>query len=161
MDGRGLVSDLSKDQQQPVDNAIIFYRNVSQSSDGWQNLVPGFSVPPKYKGRFPSPTFGPEIGFARSMLQGQAGRKLALIKGSKGGTSLRADWKPGVSGDKGSQGSCYREFIETTRMAMKQLRERGERFVIRGLLWHQGESDSKSSTEVYHRRLNRLYRPRP
>ncbi len=153
MDGRGLVSELPEEHKRPVDNAIIFYRNSVQSSEGWQTLVPGFSVPPKYKGGFPSPTFGPEIGFARSMLQGKPERRLALIKGSKGGTSLRTDWKPGAKGDKDSQGPRYRDFIETIRMATKQLRDRGDQFTIRGFLWHQGESDKKSSTDTYRRRL--------
>lgn len=156
MDGRGAVSDLDAEQQMPVDHAIIFYRNELRSSEGWKTLAPGFSIPPKYKGGFPSPTFGPEIGFARSIRTRQPDRKLALIKGSRGGTSLRADWKPGVKGDRESQGPQYRDFIETIRRATNQLHERGDQFVIRGLLWHQGESDSKSSTELYSRRLNNL-----
>lgn len=156
MDGRGLVSELTNTHRKPIDEAIIYYRSVPRTSDGWQKLSPGFSVPPKYKGDFPSPTFGPEIGFARSMLQVHPNRKLALIKGSKGGTSLRSDWKPGVRGDKESQGPRYRDFIETIQIATKQLRLRGDQFKIRGLLWHQGESDSKSSTEVYSRRLEEL-----
>ena len=156
MDGRGLVSKLSAEQQKPIDNAIIFYRNAGRTSDGWQKLAPGFSVPPKYKGDFPSPTFGPEIGFAQSMLKADPNRKLALIKGSKGGTNLRADWKPGVRGDKESQGPLYRDFIETIRAATKQLGQRGDQYTIRGLLWHQGESDSKSGTDKHVRRLNQL-----
>ena len=156
MDGRGLVSKLSAEQQKPIDNAIIFYRNAGRTSDGWQKLAPGFSVPPKYKGDFPSPTFGPEIGFAHSMLKADPNRKLALIKGSKGGTNLRADWKPGVRGDKESQGPLYRDFIETIRAATKQLGQRGDQYTIRGLLWHQGESDSKSGTDKHVRRLNKL-----
>jgi len=156
MDGRGLVSKLSEEQKKPVQQAIIFYRSVPRTSKGWQKLAPGFSVPPRYKGELPSRTFGPEIGFARAMLQAQPGRKLALIKGSKGGTSLRADWKPGIKGDKESQGPRYRDFVETIRMATRQLQQRGDSFSIRGLLWHQGESDSKSSTSLYRRRLNEL-----
>ncbi len=156
MDGRGLKEKLSKQQRLPIDDAIIFYRSVPRTSEGWQQLAPGFSVPPKYKGDLPSPTFGPEIGFAQSMLKAEPSRKLALIKGSKGGTNLRADWKPGVHGDKDSQGPRYRDFVETIRMATKQLQQRGDQFTIRGLLWHQGESDSKSSTKVYRQRLGEL-----
>lgn len=156
MDGRGLVSELSETQKKPVDDAVIFYRSMPRTSDGWQPLVPGFSVPPKYKGEIPSPTFGPELGFARLMLQSKPSNKLALMKGSKGGTSLRADWKPGVQGDIDSQGPRYRDFIETIRMATTQLHQRGDQFTIRGLLWHQGESDSKASTDVYSRRLKEL-----
>ena len=158
MDGRGLVTNLSADEKSPVENTIIFYRNDKRSSDGWKTLTPGFSIPPKYKGGFPSPTFGPEIGFSHSMLKKNPGRKLALIKGSKGGTSLRADWKPGSKGMPESQGPQYRDFVETIRMATKQLRDRGDTYTIRGLLWHQGESDSKSRTEVYGRRLKELIR---
>lgn len=156
MDGRGLVSDLTKRRARSVEDAIIFYRSVPRTSHGWQKLAPGFSVPPKYKGEFPSTTFGPELAFARSMLDAKPDRKLALIKGSKGGTSLRADWKPGVRGDEGSQGPRYRDFIETIRMATSQLRSRGDQFAIRGMLWHQGESDSKSKTATYRRRLEEL-----
>ncbi|PHQ32124.1 sulfatase-like hydrolase/transferase [Rhodopirellula bahusiensis] len=156
MDGRGHTSELTEEQKSPIEEAIIFYRNVPHSSDGWQTLAPGFSIPPKYKGEIPSPTFGPEIGFARSMLKTDPAQKLALIKGSKGGSSLRVDWKPGVQGDSDSQGPRYRDFIETIRMATKQLSDRGDQFTIRGMLWHQGESDSKSSTGVYQRRLDEL-----
>ena len=156
MDGRGLASKLPQELKEPLDQAIIFYRSVPRTSDGWQQLAPGFSVPPKYKGKLPSPTFGPELGFAHSMLQTRPGRKLALIKGSKGGTSLRADWKPGVRGDIQSQGPRYRDFVETIEMATKQLHQRGDQFTIRGLLWHQGESDSKSGTDAYRRRLKEL-----
>ena len=154
MDGRGLVSELSQEQQQPIDQAIIFYRSMPVTSDGWQPLAPGFSVPPKYRDDLPSPTFGIEIGFAQAMVKAQPGTKLALIKGSKGGTSLRADWKPGVKGDKASQGPRYRDFIETIKLATAELSKRGDTFVIRGLLWHQGEADKKSSAKVYRRRLN-------
>jgi iduronate 2-sulfatase len=156
MDGRGLVNKLPEEQRKPVDQAIIFYRNSSRSSNGWQPLAPGFSVPPKYKGNFPSPTFGPEIGFARSMLVADPSRKLALIKGSKGATNLRSDWNPGTRGDLESQGPRYREFVESIRMATNQLSQRGDRFTIRGLLWHQGEADSKSGTSTYSRRLKSL-----
>ena len=156
MDGRGMVSNLSEEQQQPIDRAIIFYRNEKISSDGWQSLAPGFSLPPKYRGKLPSPTFGLEIGFARAMLETQPETKLALIKGSKGGTNLRTDWKPGKKGDMESQGPLYRGFIKTIRLATEELTERGDTFTIRGMLWHQGEADKKSGVKVYARRLNEL-----
>ena len=156
MDGRGQVSDLSKEQQKPFDQAIIFYRNAKISSDGWQPLAPGFSLPPKYRDELPSPTFGLEIGFAQAMLKAQPESKLALIKGSKGGTNLRADWKPGVRGDKESQGPLYRDFIETIQLATAELTKRGDTYTIRGLLWHQGEADKKMKAKIYARRLDEL-----
>ena len=156
MDGRGQVSKLSEQQRKPNDQAIIFYRNEKISSNGWQPLAPGFSLPPKYRGKLPSSTFGLEIGFSQAMLRANPAAKLALIKGSKGGTNLRADWKPGVKGDRESQGPQYRDFIETIRLATSELTKRGDTYTIRGLLWHQGESDKKSKTELYASRLTEL-----
>ena len=156
MDGRGQIEELESEYRKAIDKAIIFYRNSIRSSQRWFTLAPGFSIPPKYKGEFPSPTFGPEIGFARAILVQDPEREIALIKGSKGGTSLRVDWNPGTKDDASSQGLHYRNFIETIRIATRQLQERGDDFTIRGLLWHQGESDRRSKPETYQRRLEKF-----
>ncbi|TWU58586.1 Alpha/beta hydrolase family protein [Rubripirellula tenax] len=156
MDGRGSVDDLTPIQQRPLGNAIIFYRNPPHSTNTWKPLLPGFSIAPRYKGDLPSPTFGPEIGFAIAMTDANPSQKLALIKGSKGATSLRVDWDPGESGKPETQGPCYRNFVETFRLATDSLTRDGHQFVVRGLLWHQGESDSKTSKDVYQERLLRF-----
>ena len=108
-------------------------------------------MPPGHKGGLPSPTFGPEIGFAKAMAK--PGARLALIKASKGGTSLSKDWTPGVKGEPKTQGPCYRMFIEAAGQATKALKDRGDAFTIKGMLWHQGESDAGSTAEVYQERL--------
>ena len=153
MDGRGLTEDLTEAQLSGLENAIIYYRNVSIESEGWSPLQCGFSKPPKFKGGIPAPTFGPEIGFVQAISKAQPDRKIALIKGSKGGTNLRRDWVPGEKDNKESQGPCYANFLETIAMATQKLSDEGHTYRIRGLLWHQGEGDSKAATEVYQRRL--------
>ena len=155
MDGRGKVADLSESQQKPMEQAIIYYRNPPFTSDGWQPLKPGYSRPPKFKGKLPSPTFGIEIGFAHAMVKSQPNIKLAVIKGSKGGTNLRSDWKPGEKGDKESQGPQYQDFIKTIQLATAELTKRGDTYTIRGLLWHQGESDARRA-EPYSSRLEKF-----
>ncbi len=97
--------------------------------------------------------FGPEIGFAASMIDARKDNPIALIKGSKGGTSLSKDWNPGTKGKPESQGPCYRNFIETIRLADKALEERGDSATLRGILWHQGESDASSSAARYQEEL--------
>lgn len=156
MDGRAKAVELSDEQRKPLANVIIFYRNPPVSSDGWQPLTPGYSVAPGYKGKLPSPTFGPEIGFATAMLHASRDSHLALIKGPKGGTSLAKDWNPGTKGELATQGPCYRNFIETVKLALKALTKDGDTYAIRGLLWHQGESDAGSSAALYQQRLTAL-----
>lgn len=152
MDGRGKAAELTDEQRKPLEGVSIYYRNPPASTDGWKPLTPGYSIAPGYKGKLPSPTFGPEIGFARAMIEAQPDRRLALIKGSKGGTSLAKDWSPGVKGKPDTQGPCYRNFLHTIELAKKELKA-GDSFVLCGLLWHQGESDASSTADVYQERL--------
>ncbi len=156
MDGRGDNTDLTKAQARPSDHAIIYYRNPPHSTEGWQPLGPGYSIRPKYKGQLPSPTFGPELGFVSALSKAQPKQHFALIKGSKGGTNLRADWKPGLKGKPDTQGPVYRDFIETIKLAKAALEKDGHSATLRGLIWHQGESDSKTKTEKHQARLTEL-----
>ncbi|BDS07073.1 hypothetical protein NT6N_21130 [Oceaniferula spumae] len=156
MDGRGKTTNLTQDQRQPSDSILIFYQNPPHTSAGWKPLTPGFSIPPRFKGKLPSPTFGPEIGFAAAMTEQRPNHVMAFIKCSKGGTNLRADWKPGVAGKPDTQGPCYRNLIATIKLATDQLTKDGHQYKLSGLLWHQGESDSKASAKVHQRRLAEL-----
>lgn len=153
MDGRGKTADLDEADRKLAGDAIIFYRNPPAASAGWQPLAPGFSVPPGYKGGLPAPTFGPEIGFAKALAKARPGIRIALIKSSKGGTSLAKDWTPGIKGKPQTQGPCYRNFIETIEQATTSLKDRGDAFAIKGMLWHQGESDAGSTAAEYQERL--------
>jgi len=156
MDGRAKASNLTEAQRQPFTNVIIYYRNPPHSTDGWKPLEPGYSTAPHYQGGLPSPTFGPEVGFAFAMTIAQPEQQFAFIKGSKGGTSLSKDWNPGIKGKPETQGPCYRNFLETIHLATSDLIKTGSTFKLCGLLWHQGESDAKSSTEAYQERLVRF-----
>ena len=154
MDGRGKAADLTEAQRKPSERVVIFYRNPPFSSEGWKPLAPGYSVAPGYKVKtLPSETFGPEIGFAEAMVKAQPDRRFAFIKGSKGGSSLAKDWNPGVKGRPETQGQRYRDFLETIALATKALKEQERAYTIRGLLWHQGESDEKSTAAIYEQQL--------
>ena len=147
MDGRGKVADLSPEQRRPFANVVIYYRNPPIATDGFKPLAPGYSIAPNDKVKtLPSPTFGPEIGFAKAMTKALPDRQFALIKGSKGGTSLSRDWKPGA-------GPCYRNFIQTVALARRALASDGSTPTLRGVLWLQGESDSKATAKEYQQML--------
>lgn len=156
MDGRGKAGELDASRREAVKPAIIYYRNFQHHSDGWQPLGPGFSIAPGYKGSLPSPTFGPEIGFASAMLRARPGMHLAILKACKGGTSLSKDWAPGVKGQPETQGPCYSNFLAAATAATQALKQCGDTYVLRGFLWHQGESDAHSTPEVYQARLTQF-----
>ena len=156
MDGRGEVSKLPKKLQKKSEQDIIFYRNPIGSSDGWKELAPGYSFAPKKGKKLPSSTFGPEIGFVQAMHKVNPTQKLALIKGSRGGSSIRRDWAPGQAGKPDTQKELYIMLLETVTLATTALKKDGHTYTLRGFLWHQGESDSKLSSEKYQKALETL-----
>lgn len=156
MDGRGQTSKLTKEHRALSKEHIIYYRNPPHSSKDWKPLGPGYSIAPKYKGDLPSPTFGPELGFIDTLSKAQPNKRFALIKGSKGGTSLREDWKPGLKDQPETQGERYRHFIKTISLAKAALKEDGHTVILRGLIWHQGESDSKTNSDLHQARLTQF-----
>ena len=152
MDGRGAVKYLPPDLQAPNPAFQIFYRNPPFSSEGWKPLAPGFSVPPGYKGTtLPSGTFGCELTFAPALAKLRPDLHLVLIKASKGGTSLNKDWKPATRDEVANQGPCYRNFRTTLTDALAALPGTGHR--LRGVVWHQGESDAGMPAEAYGKML--------
>ena len=149
MDGRGKAKDLPAAEREAVPGVSIFYRNPLASSERFCPLAPGFSWPPGYRGKLPSEAFGPELSFARALRKGAPDVPLALIKGSRGGSSLRTDWRLGEPDQPKTQGECYRCFVETWKLATAALAADGSTFRLRGLLWHQGEADSGLSQADY------------
>jgi hypothetical protein len=155
-DGRGTTSELVGSLaawQETRPDVRLYYANpinldpLNPSYEtGWSLLGPGFSVPPGFTGALPSGAFGPEVAFGGAMADASAGRRLALIKVTKGGTSLSADWNP-------SGGYMYQTFTNITRAALQVLRDEGSEYTLRGMIWHQGESDGSVSTSTYQARL--------
>ena len=147
MDGRGKVADLRPEYRQSFTNVVIYYRNGAIGTDSWKPLEPGYSIAPNDKKKtLPSPTFGPEIGFAQAITKARPDQRFAFIKVATGGTSLQKNWNP-------TNGPCYRSLIETVGRASEALTQDGSTYAIRGLLWHQGEADSADTAEIYGQRL--------
>ena len=148
MDGRGNTSDLVGAKafwNQPQTNVQIYYANpVNEQptnptyNSGWQIFKPGFCVPPGFSGPLPSPRFGPALSFAKTISDTTPNRRIALIKVTQGGTSLSSDWKP-------ASGYMYATFTNIVHLALNELTNAGHSYTIRGMIWHQGESDSSGS----------------
>jgi hypothetical protein len=68
----------------------------------------------------------PAYTFARDMAKSSAGKQIGLVVNARGGTSISV-WEPGSE--------YYREAVSRTKDAMKY-------GVLKGIAWHQGESDA-------------------
>jgi len=113
---RAVPDELSESLRGSQESALFFDGNA------WVPLAPGVS---ERKG------FGPEISFAHSMSTALK-EPVGIIKLSYGGTSLAERWNPADSK------SLYAELVKRVRAA-RQTR----RIEIIGMLWMQGERDSK------------------
>jgi iduronate 2-sulfatase len=156
-DGRGKAADLTgplAKWAKPQDAVPIAYscsslRGPALDSGGFKPLRPGWSVAPG-KARpatLPSSTFGPELAFGRGLADRLSGKRVALVKYAEGGTSLAKDWNPSV------RGRLYDAFLAFTRKSLKELTDTGHTVTVRGMIWHQGESDAGLTTEEYQKRL--------
>ena len=181
MDGYGVVKELPSDLQGGVPDVWIFHGNMGidgTPADGrgkWTQLKAGhgrnFSSDGnanKYSDRF-----GVELTFARRLKEIYPDRNIALIKYSRGGTSISADasaakrfgcWAPDwKDGDGKGQGiNQYDHFLATMDHARADtdIDDDGtkDRLIPSGILWMQGESDaqSKEVAEEYETNLTEL-----
>jgi iduronate 2-sulfatase len=156
-DGRGPASGLTgplAKWAKPQDDVSITYscsklRGPALTSGGFRPLQPGWSVAPG-KNRpteLPSGTFGPEVSFGRAMADRMKDKKVALVKFAEGGTSLAKDWNPEV------KDRLYAAFLDFTRTSLKDLKDKGHTVTVRGMIWHQGESDAALTAEEYEKHL--------
>ncbi len=75
---------------------------------------------------------GPGYSFARKMADASPGREIGLVVNARGGTAL-SEWMPGEN--------LYNEAVKRAKAAMKY-------GTLKGIVWHQGESDV-SKSDIY------------
>jgi len=99
-------------------------------------------------------SFGPEVGFAHAMAGASGDETIYLVKHAVGGTSLYGDWDP-------KKGKLYAGFAKKAAAAIKALKADGKTVDVAGMLWMQGEQDSKDSdnpgpAKAYEKNLRNL-----
>ncbi len=164
--GRSLASYAG---QQP-DHRIYFSNPGGTGSDpnpdpagnpeyvsGWQTLEPGYSIEPGFRGALTdaqgnlnTDTFGPEVSFASTIREATGtDNRVGIIKVTDGGTSLRSDWRaPGSNNADDEGGLHYALLVNQATAALAALEAEGNTGTIRGLVWHQGESDTGGSGSI-------------
>ena len=85
----------------------------------------------------PLQSFGVELAFARR-LRAQDDAPVAIIKSAIGGTTVAYDWNPDAP-EKGQK--LYPRTLQLVRGALQELEQRGVRYQLEAVLWHQGEND--------------------
>ncbi len=180
MDGFGRNEELPADLKTTVKGVMIFHGNPAPddgAADGrgiWTELRPGHGTGFKSDGKRValSNRFGVELSFARRLQQLDPESAVAIIKYSRGGTSIHSDaagdagcWEPDYKGGKGvGEGiNQYDHFLATVRKALSIGDIDGDghrdRLTPTGILWMQGESDASFSEEIarlYEDNLRRL-----
>jgi hypothetical protein len=159
MDGYGYNSELPDELNKTFEQVPIYHGNPAGDDDLsgglglWENLKPGHGTGFSSNGKknHLSDRFGVELSFANRLQELYSNKDIALIKYSRGGTSIDSMaaedfgcWEPDYQGEKGI--NQYDHFLKTVRNAMdvKDIDGDGreEHLVPSGIIWMQGESDA-------------------
>lgn len=169
MDGYGYVKELPAELNGPVEGVYIFHGNPrpdGEAVDGrglWAQLRPGHGVGFKSDGKKNeySERFGVELTLARRLKELHPGANIALVKYSRGGTSIDetaarffGSWEADfIGGPREHAGvNQYDHFLATIRhaFAARDIDGDGEddTLVPAGIVWMQGESDAGAAAAV-------------
>lgn len=169
MDGYGYVKDLPEKLQKPQQGVMIFHGD--SAADGelqggrgiWTTLQPGHGVGFTSDGKTNhySDRFGVELSFAARMRELRPDRKVAIIKYSRGGTSISIAARGGAGcwdsdfdlGEGEAKGiNQYDHCLATIRNAFAQRDIDGDgeddQLVPAGIVWMQGESDADKTVAI-------------
>lgn len=183
MDGYGHNKDLPGNLQKPQPGVMIFHGDTAPDGDLkggrglWTTLQPGHGVGFSSDGKenHLSDRFGVELSFAARMAELRPDRKIAIIKYSRGGTSIDVEarggagcWDPdfdlGEGGGENAGGARdinqYDHCLTTIRNACAQRDIDGDgredRLIPAGIVWMQGESDAAYTPEIASRYFQNL-----
>ena len=174
MDGFGYNKELPDSLNTNFDDVYIFHGNpaIGGELDGgvgiWEQLKPGHGTGFSSDGEKNklSERFGPELSFAKKMKALFPNDKIAIIKYSRGGTSIDSManrkpgcWDPDYNGNQGI--NQYDHFLSTMRNAFKNrdIDNDGmdDLLIPQGIVWMQGEADTDTK-EIADRYLSNLIR---
>jgi len=177
MDGFGYVKELPEALQSTQSKVMIFHGNLAEDNhppDGrgiWTQLRPGHGAGFSSDGTVNSYSdrFGIELTFARRLQALDPAANIALLKYSRGGTSIAIEaagdfgcWDPDFEGTPEGYNQ-YDHFLATVESALsvRDIDGDGEEdnLIPAGIVWMQGESDAaygKAIASRYEANLKRL-----
>ncbi len=160
-DGYGITSQLTPELQKPQPDIDFYHGNGGGKSpltaNQWIGLQPGSGSMAGNAGGF-----GPELNFGIGIHQalGSQNARIAVIKHTRGGSSLHTDWVPNGKDTTTGDGPDFQAFQTTVKSALASLAARypGATIQIEGMVWHQGEADAggDTSTKAYQANLTKF-----
>ena len=180
MDGYGRVAELPAELKKTQDEVMIYAGtstadNETDAAKGmWAKLQPGHGAGFHSDGtaNHYSDRFGVELSFAARMRELRPDRNVAIIKYSRGGTSIAIDARGGAGcwdadfdlGEGAGKGiNQYDHCLKTIRDAFAQRDIDGDgkedRLIPAGIVWMQGESDACYGADIakkYEKNLTQL-----
>jgi len=137
--GQGYLAKLPDDFR--IDTRVLLFHSAGNIQSGAE---PNTWLPLRQASETPD-RFGLEIGFGNRMMELAPESAVALIKHAWSGTNLYSDWNPGAGpDDREHWGEQFAMLVDTVGAGLAALRARGLHAIIRGMIWHQGESDAKT-----------------
>ena len=174
MDGFGQNQDLPENLKGTSQSTYIFHGNPASDGDSsgglgiWEKLTPGHGRGFSSDGNTSQlgERFGPELSFSKRMEKAFPGDIIAIIKYSRGGSSLDSTiarqfgcWDEEFEGAQNQ----YDFFLRTLSKALERsdIDEDGmdDLWLPTGIVWMQGESDGAFSEKIaidYYDNLSRL-----
>lgn len=180
MEGFGTNSELDDSWKRPIEGAWIYQatalpdRQPATGKGKWAPVQPGHGTGFASDGQTNqlSNRFGVELSFAKAIRERRPGRKMAIIKYARNGSSIDARaagnwgcWEPDFQAPTGPNRELnqYDQFLATVNQALAVDDIDGDgtrdRLVPAGIVWMQGESDGVYSLEIakaYGQNLKRL-----
>lgn len=97
--------------------------------DLWKPAKNPFNRHSTIRGGLGKQKMNPGYYFSKTMLENDKGISIGLVVNAKGGSSIK-QWN--------KESTFYKEAVRRTKSAL-------EKGVLKGVLWHQGESDAKDT----------------
>ncbi len=125
MAGRAEIEQQDKDT---LENVFLFTGIAEKEWEPAANPLNKYSTIRK---NLEMQKLGPGYSFGRKMTESSGSKKIGLVVNAKGGTAI-SEWMPGTE--------FYKEAVARVKQAMKS-------GILKGIVWHQGESDVSKSEE--------------
>ncbi len=133
MAGRAAIEDQDKDSLKRV---FLF---TGIPGHEWEKAANPLNKYSTVRKELAMQKLGPGYTFAKKMAEALPRKQIGLVVNAKGGTAI-SEWMPGTT--------LYNEAVNRAKMAMKY-------GTLRGIVWHQGESDVAKS-EIYPEKIAQL-----